>query len=120
MIDVKMYCRCNSNPICDSATLFFDPEKEIGLYVVRQIGIGFNSCYKPIDLPTATLIYETLNDGEHEKIINDWFAEKNANGLYPIAKVNTFMWALKLGRLPLTTIERFNRNGYFKDGKIGG
>lgn len=125
MIDMQLYARCKPNPITSTATLYFDPEKNTGIYVVQTYNLwdskqSHRSWFGPIDSHYANEIFEILNDEEHDDVIDRFFRPKDNKDLYPIVKVNILMWALKMGRMPLDTIDRFNKNGYFYDGKIGG
>lgn len=125
MIDMRLCERCKPNPITDTATLYFDPEKHTGIYVVENQNLwdgkrSHRSWFSYVNPHYANEIFEILNDEEHNDVIDRFFRPKDSKDLYPIVKVNILMWALKMGRMPLDTIDRFNKNGYFYDGKIGG
>lgn len=125
MIDIQLYARCKPNPITSTATLYFDPEKETGLYLVQRQHLwdGKNShmsTYRPVEGHVAIEICESLNFEENFEVVERFFRKKDKQGLYPICLVNILTHALKMGRIPLDTIDRFNKNGYFYDGKIGG
>ena len=125
MIDMKSCVRCKPNPITTNATLYFDPKKETGLYLVQRQHLwdgkdNHVSTYRPVEGHVAIEICESLNFEENFEVVERFFRKKDEQGLYPICLVNILTHSLKMGRMPLEINDRFNRYGYFYDGKIGG
>ncbi len=78
------------------------------------------STYRPVEGNVAIEICESLNFEENYEVVERFFRKKDEQGLYPICLVNILTHSLKMGRMPLEINDRFNRYGYFYDGKIGG